>query len=63
MSQKLKEDLILYAILLAMFIADVYFLMTSPWYEILIIVAIIVISIIKFDKISDNINCFFRTNL
>lgn len=60
---KLKEDLILYAIFLAIFIIDVYFLITSAWYEILAVFAIIIITVINFDKISDRINDIFRTCL
>ena len=60
---KLKEDLILYAIFLAIFIIDVYFLITSAWYEILAVFAIIIITVINFDKISDRINDMFRTCL
>lgn len=57
---KLKEDLILYAIFLTIFIIDIYFLITSAWYEILIILMIIIIININFDKISDRINDIFR---
>jgi hypothetical protein len=63
MNKKLKEDLILYAIFLAIFAIDVYFLITSAWYEILAVFAIIIITVVNFDKISDRINDMFRTCL
>lgn len=63
MNRKLKEDLILYTIFLLILIIDVYFLITSPWYETLIVLTIIFIVNINFDKISDRINDAFRTCL